>query len=121
MTEERLWERVSCAYAQTDTHKQVIRYIHTRACVCVCTYVCATTNDTDTVFIDLKSTFDVVNKGIILEQPGAAGVKGSLLRWIRGGPSTVLFQGALGDTKAFEPGTPSVKGAQPYPFQRADP
>ncbi|XP_064086111.1 uncharacterized protein LOC135201165 [Macrobrachium nipponense] len=57
-------------------------------------------------FIDLKSAFDVANRDIILDQLIDFGIKGNLLRWIRGylrnRVSRVLFKGALSTAKELE-------------------
>ncbi|XP_076057288.1 uncharacterized protein LOC143034828 [Oratosquilla oratoria] len=57
-------------------------------------------------FIDLKSAFDIANRDIILDQLVDFGIKGNLLRWIRGylrnRNSRVLFKGAYSNTREFE-------------------
>ncbi|XP_076043611.1 uncharacterized protein LOC143026727 [Oratosquilla oratoria] len=57
-------------------------------------------------FIDLKSAFDIANRDIILDQLVDFGIKGILLRWIRGylrnRNSRVLFKGWYSNTREFE-------------------
>ena len=71
-------------------------------------------------FIDLKSAFDVANRDIILDQLVDFGVKGNLLRWIRGylrnRTSRVLFKGVLSPAKDFDLGTPQGGVLSPFLF-----
>ena len=71
-------------------------------------------------FIDLKSAFDIANRDIILDQLVDFGVKGNILKWIRGylrnRTSRVLFKGALSTTKDFELGTPQGGVLSPFLF-----
>lgn len=71
-------------------------------------------------FIDLKSAFDVANRDIILDQLVDFGVKGNLLRWIRGYLSIrrarVLYRGACSSSKSFELGTPQGGVLSPFLF-----
>ena len=66
--------------------------------------------DSVVAFIDLKSAFDVANREIILDQLVDFGVKGNLLRWIRGylsnRTSRVFFSGAYSSSRSFLLGTP---------------
>ena len=71
-------------------------------------------------FIDLKSAFDVANRDVILDQLVDFGIKGNLLRWIRGylrnRTSRVLFRGALSTAKDFDLGTPQGGVLSPFLF-----
>ncbi|XP_076036221.1 uncharacterized protein LOC143022108 isoform X1 [Oratosquilla oratoria] len=71
-------------------------------------------------FIDLKSAFDIANRDIILDQLVDFGIKGNLLRWIRGylqnRNSRVLFKGAYSNTREFELGTPQGGVLSPFLF-----
>ena len=71
-------------------------------------------------FIDLKSAFDVANRDVILDQLVDFGLRGSLLRWIRGylrnRTSRVLYKGACSDTRGFELGTPQGGILSPFLF-----
>ncbi|XP_064120882.1 uncharacterized protein LOC135225541 [Macrobrachium nipponense] len=71
-------------------------------------------------FIDLKSAFDVANRDIILDQLIDFGIKGNLLRWIRGylrnRVSRVLFKGALSTAKELELGIPQGGVLSPFLF-----
>ncbi|XP_076045837.1 uncharacterized protein LOC143028082 [Oratosquilla oratoria] len=61
-------------------------------------------------FIDLESAFNIANRDIILNQLVDFGIKGNLLRRIRGylrsRNSRVLFKGAYSNDREFELGTP---------------
>ena len=64
-----------------------------------------------TVFIDLKSAFDIANREVILEQLASFGIRGKLLSWIRmylsNRSASVLFRGVRSSTsQPFELGTP---------------
>ena len=71
-------------------------------------------------FIDLKSAFDVANRDIILDQLVDFGIRGSLLRWIRGylsnRTSRVLYKGACSDTQGFELVIPQGDILSPFLF-----
>jgi len=71
-------------------------------------------------FLDLKSAFDVANKEIILDQLVDFGVKGNLLRWVRGylcnRTSHVLFKGVCSSYERFELGTPQGGVLSPFLF-----
>ncbi|XP_064104978.1 uncharacterized protein LOC135214534 [Macrobrachium nipponense] len=71
-------------------------------------------------FIDLNSAFDVTNRDIILDQLIDFGIKGNLLRWIRGylqnRISHVLFKGAMSTAKELELGTPHCGVLSPFLF-----
>ena len=71
-------------------------------------------------FIDLKSAFDVANREIILDQLVDFGVKGNLLRWIRGYLSNrtarVLFRGSCSTSKSLDLGTPQGGVLSPFLF-----
>ena len=71
-------------------------------------------------FLDLKSAFDVANRDVILDQLVTFGVKGNLLRWIRGylrnRTSRVLFKGALSTAEGFDLGTPQGGVLSPLLF-----
>ena len=71
-------------------------------------------------FLDLKSAFDIANKDIILDQLVDFGIKGNLLRWVRGylsnRSSRVLFKGAISATRRFDLGTPQGGVLSPFLF-----
>ena len=71
-------------------------------------------------FLDLKSAFDIANREVILDQLVEFGVKGNLLRWIRGylsnRVSRVLFKGAYSAYEQFELGTPQGGVLSPFLF-----
>ena len=87
---------------------------------CVGSYLANLEGDTFTVFIDLKSAFDVANREIILDEIIKMGIKGKLLTWIRGylsnRSSKVLFQGCLSEERVFELGTPQGRVLSPTLF-----
>ena len=76
--------------------------------------------DSVVAFVDLKSAFDIANRDIILDQLVDFGVKGSLLRWIRGylsnRTSRVLFSGAYSPSRSFHLGTPQGGVLSPFLF-----
>lgn len=71
-------------------------------------------------FIDLKSAFDIANKDVILDQLVEFGIKGHLVKWIKGylsnRTSRVLFKGASSSTKDFQLGTPQGGVLSPFLF-----
>lgn len=71
-------------------------------------------------FLDLKSAFDIANREVILDQLVEFGVRGNLLRWIRGylrnRTSRVLFKGASSTYKELELGTPQGGVLSPFLF-----
>lgn len=71
-------------------------------------------------FIDLKSAFDVANRDVILDQLVDFGVRGRLLRWVRGyltnRTARVFYKGAYSTTKSFDLGTPQGGVLSPFLF-----
>ncbi len=71
-------------------------------------------------FLDLKSAFDIANREVILDQLVEFGVRGNLLRWIRGylrnRNSRVLFKGASSTYKELELATPQGGMLSPFLF-----
>ena len=76
--------------------------------------------DSVVAFIDLKSAFDVASRDIILDQLVAFGIRGNLLRWIRGylsnRSSRVFFNGAYSSSRCFLLGTPQGGVLSPFLF-----
>ena len=76
--------------------------------------------DSVVAFVDLKSAFDVANRDIILDQLVAFGIKGNILRWIRGylsdRHSRVFFSGAYSPSREFHLGTPQGGVLSPFLF-----
>ena len=88
---------------------------------CFAEYIVNTEDDTQTVFIDLKSAFDIANRGVILEQLVDFDIKGNLLTWISmylsNRTATVLHRGVKSNiTKTFEQGTPQGGVLSPMLF-----
>ena len=71
-------------------------------------------------FIDLKSAFDVANRDVILDQLVDFGIRGRLLKWIKGyltnRTSRVFYKGAYSTTKGFNLGTPQGGVLSPFLF-----
>ncbi|XP_076030944.1 uncharacterized protein LOC143019134 [Oratosquilla oratoria] len=71
-------------------------------------------------FLDLKSAFDIANREIILDQLVDFGVRGNLLKWIRGylcnRTSRVYFKGSYSSYEPFELGTPQGGVLSPFLF-----
>ena len=76
--------------------------------------------DSVVAFLDLKSAFDVANRDVILDQLVAFGIRGNLLRWIRGylsnRSSRVFFSGAYSSSRSFLLGTPQGGVLSPFLF-----
>ncbi|KAK3893650.1 hypothetical protein Pcinc_002563 [Petrolisthes cinctipes] len=76
--------------------------------------------DSVVAFIDLRSAFDVANRDVILDQLVDFGIKGNLLRWIRGylsnRTSRVFFSGALSPLCSFYFGMPQGGVLSPLLF-----
>ncbi|KAK3893344.1 hypothetical protein Pcinc_002898 [Petrolisthes cinctipes] len=79
-----------------------------------------TAKDSVVAFIDLRSAFDVANRDVILDQLVDFGIKGNLLRWIRGylsnRTSRVFFSGCLNPLRSFHLGTPQGGVLSPLLF-----
>jgi len=74
-----------------------------------------------TVFLDLKSAFDIANREVILEQLVSFGIRGKILNWIRmylsNRSASVLFRGVRSSTsQSFELGTPQGGVLSPMLF-----
>ena len=88
---------------------------------CFAEYMVNTKNETQTVFIDLKSAFDIANRDIIPEQLADFDIKGKLLTWISmylsNRTATVLHRGVKSSiTRILEQGTPQGGVLSPMLF-----
>ena len=88
---------------------------------CFAEYLVNTGKHTQTVFIDLKSAFDIANREVILEQLVDFDIKGNLLTWISmylsNRTATVLHRGVKSNiTRTFELGTPQGGVLSPMLF-----
>ena len=76
--------------------------------------------DSVVAFLDLKSAFDVANRDVILDQLVDFGIRGNLLRWIKGyltnRSSRVFFCGSYSSSRNFLLGTPQGGVLSPFLF-----
>ena len=88
---------------------------------CFAEYFVNSSPGTQTVFIDLKSAFDIANKEVILEQLAQFGVRGKLLTWIKlylsNRSASVMFRGVRSaHSRSFDLGTPQGGVLSPMLF-----